>query len=130
MFSHLVHTLPCKNAKQCRKNSLVKCILCGLFVQMPCKYDMYMWSLQAGLLAANSLLGKGFSLRKNPKYMILSWPEAGARILVTRFLQRFIVAGCLMWDFCRILSSFGFYILHEAAVNFLILHSHPIHYVE
>ncbi|KAL7105558.1 hypothetical protein ACP275_07G052000 [Erythranthe tilingii] len=53
--------------------------------------------LQAGLLAANSLLGKKeFTLRKNPKQMIPSWTEAGARIFVVRFLRRFIVAGCLI----------------------------------
>ncbi|KAK6138762.1 hypothetical protein DH2020_027499 [Rehmannia glutinosa] len=53
-------------------------------------------TFSAGIHAANSLLGKGFTVHKNPKHMIPSWPEAGARLLVTRFLQRFIATGCLI----------------------------------
>lgn len=53
-------------------------------------------SLQAGILAANSLLRKGCIIQSNPKSMVLSWLETGARLLVTRFLERFIATGCLM----------------------------------
>ncbi|KAI3451310.1 hypothetical protein Pfo_007975 [Paulownia fortunei] len=59
-------------------------------------YGFHEDGVKAGIVAANSLLGKGFTIQKNPKNMVPSWPEAGARHLVTRFLQRFIAAGCLI----------------------------------
>ncbi|KAL3846121.1 hypothetical protein ACJIZ3_003524 [Penstemon smallii] len=35
-------------------------------------------------------------IKSNPKHMILSWSETGARLLVTRFFQGFIATGCLI----------------------------------
>ncbi|KAL6522774.1 hypothetical protein OROHE_016621 [Orobanche hederae] len=58
-------------------------------------YGFHEDGLKSGVLAANNLLGKEVALKKNPKYMIPSWTEAGARLLVTRFLKQFITTGCL-----------------------------------
>ncbi|GFQ06506.1 probable fatty acid methyltransferase [Phtheirospermum japonicum] len=51
--------------------------------------------LQAGMLAANGLLRKHCTLKNNPKHMVPSWLETGGRLLVTRFLERFIAIGCI-----------------------------------
>ena len=51
---------------------------------------------QAGMAAAHSLLGKSCALLSNPKCMVPSMLETGARLFVTRFLGRYISAGCLM----------------------------------
>lgn len=52
--------------------------------------------LQAGMAAAYGLLGKSCDLLSNPKHMVPSLTETGARLFVTRFLGHFISAGCLM----------------------------------
>ncbi|CAA0823147.1 Cyclopropane-fatty-acyl-phospholipid synthase [Striga hermonthica] len=59
-------------------------------------YGFHEDGLKAGVRAANSLLRKDFTLQQNPKYMTPSWSEAGARLLVTRFLKQFISTGCLI----------------------------------
>lgn len=53
--------------------------------------------LQAGKAAAQSLLGKKTGLLVNPKQMVPSWTEAGARLLVARFLNRYVSVGNLVW---------------------------------
>ncbi|XP_057809686.1 uncharacterized protein LOC131024193 [Salvia miltiorrhiza] len=52
--------------------------------------------VKAGILAANSLLRKHYTSPHNPTRMVPSLLENGARVLVTRFLQRFIATGCLI----------------------------------
>ncbi|KAK7856578.1 tuberculostearic acid methyltransferase ufaa1 [Quercus suber] len=47
------------------------------------------------MAAANSLVGKKNALLSKPKHMEPSLIEAGARLFVTRFLGRYISAGCL-----------------------------------
>ncbi|KAL3648751.1 hypothetical protein CASFOL_005154 [Castilleja foliolosa] len=59
-------------------------------------YGFHEDGLKASLLAANNLLGKDITVHKNPNYMIPSWSESGARLLVTRFLKQFITTGCLI----------------------------------
>jgi cyclopropane-fatty-acyl-phospholipid synthase len=55
-----------------------------------------MHALQAGKAAAQDLLGKESDLLVNPKQMIPSWSEAGARLLVTRFLGQYVSVGNLV----------------------------------
>ena len=47
------------------------------------------------MAAANSSVGKRNALLSKPKHMEPSLIEAGARLFVTRFLGRYISAGCL-----------------------------------
>ncbi|KAL3642073.1 hypothetical protein CASFOL_012888 [Castilleja foliolosa] len=58
-------------------------------------YGFHEDGLKAGMLAANGLLRKHCTLQNNPKHMVPSWLETGARLLVTRFLERFISIGCI-----------------------------------
>ncbi|KAF2554366.1 hypothetical protein F2Q68_00034828 [Brassica cretica] len=52
--------------------------------------------IQAGMGAAQSLLGKDMvPLLSNPKHMVPSLTEKGARFLFTRFLRHFISTGCV-----------------------------------
>jgi cyclopropane-fatty-acyl-phospholipid synthase len=48
------------------------------------------------MAAAHSMLGKSCALLSNPKHMVPSLIETGARLFVTRFLGCYISAGCLM----------------------------------
>ncbi|XP_073121530.1 uncharacterized protein [Henckelia pumila] len=59
-------------------------------------YGFHEDGLKAGILAANGLLRKSCNVQNNPKHMVPSWLETGARLLVTRFLDHFIAAGCLI----------------------------------
>ncbi|KZV16995.1 hypothetical protein F511_30518 [Dorcoceras hygrometricum] len=59
-------------------------------------YGFHEDGLKAGILAANGLLRRSCNVQNNPKQMVPSWPEAGARLLVTRFLDHFIATGCLI----------------------------------
>jgi cyclopropane-fatty-acyl-phospholipid synthase len=52
--------------------------------------------MQAGKAAAQGLLGKKCELLLNPKQMIPSWTDVGARFLVARFLNQYISIGNLM----------------------------------
>ncbi|KAG8370321.1 hypothetical protein BUALT_Bualt14G0104700 [Buddleja alternifolia] len=52
--------------------------------------------LKAGIAAANGFLGKRYTVQTNPKHMVPSWLETGARLLVIRFFKRFIATGCLI----------------------------------
>ncbi|KAL6503522.1 hypothetical protein OROGR_025445 [Orobanche gracilis] len=58
-------------------------------------YGFHEDGLKAGMLAANGMLRKSSTLHYNPKHMVPSWIETGARFLVTRFLERFIATGCI-----------------------------------
>ncbi|KAL3634448.1 hypothetical protein CASFOL_021502 [Castilleja foliolosa] len=58
-------------------------------------YGFHEDGLKAGMLAANGLLRKQCTLQNNPKHMVPSWLETGARLLVTRFLERFIAIGSI-----------------------------------
>ena len=48
------------------------------------------------MAAAQDLIGENCALLSKPKHMVPSLVEAGARLFVTRFLGRYISAGCLM----------------------------------
>ncbi|KAF7013425.1 hypothetical protein CFC21_027509 [Triticum aestivum] len=52
--------------------------------------------LKAGKAAAQGVLGKEVDHVVNPKQMVPSWTEAGARLLVARFLNRSISIGNLI----------------------------------
>ncbi|GKV19104.1 hypothetical protein SLEP1_g29401 [Rubroshorea leprosula] len=52
--------------------------------------------LKAGMVAANSLLGKSCSVINNPKHMVPSLLEIGARLFVTNFLRNFISTGSVI----------------------------------
>ncbi|CAM0902384.1 unnamed protein product [Alopecurus aequalis] len=52
--------------------------------------------LKSGKAAAQGLLGKKCDLLLNPKQIIPSWTEAGARILVARFFNQYISIGNLI----------------------------------
>ena len=45
--------------------------------------------------AANGVLGKNYIPLRNPKHMVPSWAETGARAIVTNFLENYIVSGSL-----------------------------------
>ncbi|XP_011091266.1 uncharacterized protein LOC105171752 isoform X1 [Sesamum indicum] len=52
--------------------------------------------VKAGIVAANGLLRKSYTVQKHSKHLVPSSLESGARLLVTRFLERFITTGCLI----------------------------------
>uniref|UniRef100_A0A453ACY3 Cyclopropane-fatty-acyl-phospholipid synthase n=1 Tax=Aegilops tauschii subsp. strangulata TaxID=200361 RepID=A0A453ACY3_AEGTS len=56
-------------------------------------YGFHEDGLKAGKSAAQSLLGQKSSLLLNPKQMVPSWTETGARLLVTRFLNQYVTIG-------------------------------------
>ncbi|KAL6185167.1 hypothetical protein ACLB2K_041302 [Fragaria x ananassa] len=51
---------------------------------------------QAGMAAADGMLGNGCALLGNTKHMALSLTETAARQFVTRFFRHFISVGCLI----------------------------------
>jgi hypothetical protein len=55
--------------------------------------------MQAGKAAAQCLLGKESSLLVNPKQMVPSWTETGARLLVARFINQYVSVGNLVLVF-------------------------------
>lgn len=59
-------------------------------------YGFHEDGVKAGKAAAQGLLGEKGTLLVNPKTMVPSWTEAGARILVARFLNQFIFQGKIM----------------------------------
>ncbi|KAG2636066.1 hypothetical protein PVAP13_2NG420300 [Panicum virgatum] len=59
-------------------------------------YGFHEDGLKAGKSAAQDLLGKKSGLLVNPKQMVPSWTEAGARLLVARFLGQYVSVGNLV----------------------------------
>ncbi|CAL5087453.1 unnamed protein product [Urochloa decumbens] len=59
-------------------------------------YGFHEDGLKAGKSAAQDLLGKKSGLLVNPKQMVPSWTEAGARLLVARFLGQYVSFGNLV----------------------------------
>ncbi|OMO95382.1 Mycolic acid cyclopropane synthase [Corchorus olitorius] len=59
-------------------------------------YGFHEDGLKAGMIAANGVLGRSCSVLSNPKYMVPSLVETGARLFVTRFLGHFILTGCVI----------------------------------
>lgn len=45
------------------------------------------------MVAAHGMIGKRCSILENPKHMVPSLVETGARLFVTRFLGRYIATG-------------------------------------
>nr|BAD44154.1 unnamed protein product [Arabidopsis thaliana] len=56
-------------------------------------YGFHEDGLKAGMAAARGLLGKETALLNNPRHMVPSLTETGARLFVTRFLGQFISTG-------------------------------------
>ncbi|XP_076948198.1 uncharacterized protein LOC143620373 isoform X2 [Bidens hawaiensis] len=59
-------------------------------------YGFHEDGLKAGMVAANSLLNKSCEVLNNPKHMVPSLMETGARFFVARFLQDYIAMGSLI----------------------------------
>ncbi|RLN18198.1 hypothetical protein C2845_PM02G22350 [Panicum miliaceum] len=58
-------------------------------------YGFHEDSVKAAKAAAAGLLGKKCDLLMNPKVMVPSWTEAGARLVVARFLDQYVSVGGL-----------------------------------
>ncbi|KAI3815817.1 hypothetical protein L1987_15499 [Smallanthus sonchifolius] len=52
--------------------------------------------IQAGIVATNLMLNKSYEILNNPKQMVPSMMEAGARSFIVKFLQDFIAIGTLI----------------------------------
>ncbi|KAK0607452.1 hypothetical protein LWI29_015298 [Acer saccharum] len=59
-------------------------------------YGFHEDGLKSGLIAAHGLLGKSCAILSNPRYMVPSLMETGARLFVARFLGQYINTGCLI----------------------------------
>ncbi|CAH9137357.1 unnamed protein product [Cuscuta epithymum] len=60
-------------------------------------YGFHEDGLKAGMVAAHGILRKNCSPLNNPRQMVPSWSETGARFLVTNFLRSFIATGCIIF---------------------------------
>ncbi|XP_059653181.1 uncharacterized protein LOC132300200 isoform X2 [Cornus florida] len=58
-------------------------------------YGFHEDGLKAGMAAAHGVLRTTCIVLNNPKHMVPSLVETGARIFITRFLQHYISTGCL-----------------------------------
>ncbi|XP_010532685.1 PREDICTED: uncharacterized protein LOC104808653 isoform X1 [Tarenaya hassleriana] len=68
----------------------------GLWFCESCQgYGFHEDGLKAGIAAARNLLRKDIGNLKNPKCMVLSLSETGARLFVTRFMEQFISTGSI-----------------------------------
>ncbi|KAI7730769.1 hypothetical protein M8C21_008056 [Ambrosia artemisiifolia] len=59
-------------------------------------YGFHEDGLKAGMVAANNMLNKSCEVLNNPKHMVPSLMETGARYFVARFLQDYIAMGSLI----------------------------------
>ncbi|KAF3341123.1 Tuberculostearic acid methyltransferase UfaA1 [Carex littledalei] len=59
-------------------------------------YIYFVSNSSAGKAAASGFLGQRLALLENPRHMVLSPVETGARLLVTRFLQQYVSVGNLI----------------------------------
>ncbi|KAK4706593.1 hypothetical protein R3W88_033856 [Solanum pinnatisectum] len=59
-------------------------------------YGFHEDGLKAGMVAADGMLRRNYLILENPKHMVPTWTETGARLLVTRFLNSFIETGCII----------------------------------
>uniref|UniRef100_A0A5B6YSM5 Amine oxidase domain-containing protein n=1 Tax=Davidia involucrata TaxID=16924 RepID=A0A5B6YSM5_DAVIN len=59
-------------------------------------YGFHEDGLKAGMVAAHGMLRKSCAVLNNPKHMVPSLMETGARHFVTRFLGHFVSTGCLI----------------------------------
>ncbi|XP_048332631.2 uncharacterized protein LOC107411826 isoform X1 [Ziziphus jujuba] len=59
-------------------------------------YGFHEDGLKAGMAAAHGILGESCALLSNPKHMVPSLMETGARLFVSRFLGCYISTGCLI----------------------------------
>ncbi|MCD9646198.1 cfs1-like protein, partial [Datura stramonium] len=59
-------------------------------------YGFHENGLKAGVIAADGMLRRTCSIRDNPKNMVPTWPETGARLVVTGFFKSFIQTGCII----------------------------------
>ncbi|KAG5611481.1 hypothetical protein H5410_022762 [Solanum commersonii] len=59
-------------------------------------YGFHANGLKAGVVAADSMLRRSCSIRNNPKHMVPTWPETGARLVVARFFKSFIQTVCII----------------------------------
>lgn len=59
-------------------------------------YGFHEDGLKAGMVAAHSLLGKHCPILNNPKHMVPTLMETGARLFVSRFLEHFISTGSVI----------------------------------
>ncbi|KAM3249371.1 hypothetical protein P3L10_011140 [Capsicum annuum] len=60
-------------------------------------YGFHENGLKAGVVAAYGMLRRNCSILDNPKQMVPTWPETGARLLVTSFFKNFIQTGCIIF---------------------------------
>ncbi|WMV48065.1 hypothetical protein MTR67_041450 [Solanum verrucosum] len=59
-------------------------------------YGFHEDGLKVGVAAADGMLKRNCCILDNPKHMVPTWPETGARLLVARFLKSFIQTGCII----------------------------------
>ncbi|TMW87173.1 hypothetical protein EJD97_020330 [Solanum chilense] len=59
-------------------------------------YGFHEDGLKAGMVAADGMLRRNCRILDNPKHMVPTWTETGARLVVTRFLKSFIETGCII----------------------------------
>ncbi|KAK2985203.1 hypothetical protein RJ640_010492, partial [Escallonia rubra] len=69
-------------------------------------YGFHEDGLKAGMVAAHGILRKSCAILKNPKHMVPSLVETGARLFVTRFLGNYIASGCLIASFASVLMKY------------------------
>nr|XP_016456914.1 PREDICTED: uncharacterized protein LOC107780832 isoform X1 [Nicotiana tabacum] len=59
-------------------------------------YGFHEDGLKVGVAAADGVLRRNCSILDNSKHMVPTWPETGARLVVTRFFRSFIKTGCII----------------------------------
>ena len=80
--------------KVCRNSVVIYC--CIAYSNFKVQFNGEGSILQAGMAVAHSILGNSCALLSNPKHMVPSLTETGARLFVTRFIRHYISTGCLM----------------------------------